>query len=99
MLVSVFSKTVVLLTGVAIVVVQVSFLSASPCTGIRRTFADGSLMGRQQQMASRYGVDILGMLKLRQRVESSRILSALSRNPSFKLAFGTTFALAAFMQF
>lgn len=100
MLVSVFSKTLVLLTGVAIVVVQVSFLSASPCTGIRRTFADGSLMGRQQQqVASRYGVDILGMLKLRQRVESSRILSALSRNPSFKLAFGTTFALAAFMQF
>lgn len=52
-----------------------------------------------QQVASRNGIDLLGMLKLRKRVESSRVLSALSRNPTFKLAFGTTFALAAFMQF
>lgn len=52
-----------------------------------------------QQVAARNGIDLLGMLRLRQRVESSRVLSALSRNPTFKLAFGTTFALAAFMQF
>lgn len=39
------------------------------------------------------------MLKVRQHIESSRVLSALSKNPTFKLAFGTTFALAAFMQF
>lgn len=71
-LVSIFSKTLVLLTGIAIVVVQV---------------------------AGRHGIDVLGMLRLRQRVESSRVLSALSRNPTFKVAFGTTFALAAFMQF
>ncbi|KUI59307.1 hypothetical protein VP1G_06561 [Cytospora mali] len=70
--VSVFSKTLVLLTGVAIVAIQV---------------------------ASRWGVDLLGMLKLRQRIEASRVLSSLNRNPTFKLAFGSTFALAAFMQF
>ncbi|KUI65495.1 hypothetical protein VM1G_00935 [Cytospora mali] len=70
--ISVFSKTLVLLTGVAIVAIQV---------------------------ASRWGVDLLGMLKLRQRIEASRVLSSLNRNPTFKLAFGSTFALAAFMQF
>ncbi|KAJ4391329.1 hypothetical protein N0V93_004946 [Gnomoniopsis smithogilvyi] len=71
-LVSFFSKTLVLLTGIAIVAIQV---------------------------ASRNGIDLLGMLKIRQKVESSRVLSALSKNATFKMAFGTTFALAAFMQF
>ncbi|KAK2605405.1 hypothetical protein N8I77_008242 [Diaporthe amygdali] len=72
LVVSVFSKTLVLLTGLAIVSVQV---------------------------ASRWGVDLLGLLRIRQRIESSRVLSALQKNPTFKLAFGTTFALAAFMHF
>lgn len=72
LVVSVFSKTLVLLTGLAIVTVQV---------------------------ASRWGVDLLATLKIRQRMESSRVLSALNKNPTFKLAFGTTFALAAFMHF
>ncbi|KAH8781296.1 hypothetical protein F5883DRAFT_170176 [Diaporthe sp. PMI_573] len=72
LVVSVFSKTLVLLTGLAIVTVQV---------------------------ASRWGVDLLSALKIRQRIESSRVLSALEKNPTFKLAFGTTFALAAFMHF
>lgn len=51
------------------------------------------------QVASRWGVDLLATLKIRQRIESSRVLSALNKNPTFKLAFGTTFALAAFMHF
>lgn len=72
LVVSVFSKTLVLLTGLAIVTVQ---------------------------LASRWGVDLLSVLKIRQRIESSRVLSALEKNPTFKLAFGTTFALAAFMHF
>ncbi|POS81430.1 hypothetical protein DHEL01_v200162 [Diaporthe helianthi] len=72
LVVSVFSKTLVLLTGLAIVTVQV---------------------------ASRWGVDLLSTLKIRQRIQSSRVLSALEKNPTFKLAFGTTFALAAFMHF
>ncbi|CAN8097181.1 unnamed protein product [Discula destructiva] len=71
-LVSFFSKTLVLLTGIAIVAIQV---------------------------ASRNGIDLLNMLKIRQKVESSQVLSALSKNATFKVAFGTTFALAAFMQF
>lgn len=96
-LVSIFSKTLVLLTGVAIVVVQVSplFNSISVHTGD----AQFLMVCVGKKLASRYGVDILGMLEIRQRVESSRVLTALSRHPSFKLAFGTTFALAAFMQF
>lgn len=93
-LVSIFSKTLVLLTGIAIVVVQVSFHFAG--MGPKHT-REESLM--KQQVAGRNGIDVLGMLRLRQRVESSRVLSALSRNPTFKVAFGTTFALAAFMQF
>lgn len=51
------------------------------------------------QVASRWGVDLLSVLKIRQRIESSRVLAALNKNPTFKLAFGTTFALAAFMHF
>ncbi|KKY36407.1 putative fun14 family protein [Diaporthe ampelina] len=72
LVVSIFSKTLVLLTGLAIVSVQV---------------------------ASQWGVDLLAVLKIRQRIDSSRVLSSLNRNPTFKLAFGTTFALAAFMHF
>ncbi|KAJ9134446.1 hypothetical protein NKR23_g10134 [Pleurostoma richardsiae] len=72
LLVSVFSKTLVLLIGVGMVVIQV---------------------------ASRYGIDLVDILKLRQRVQSSKILSALSRDTTFKLAFGVTFAMSAFMQF
>ncbi|KAK0645874.1 hypothetical protein B0T16DRAFT_148305 [Cercophora newfieldiana] len=72
LLVSVFSKTLVLIIGVGIVFIQV---------------------------AARYGIDLVGPLKLKKRVESSRILTALRYNPTFKIAFGVTFALSAFMSF
>lgn len=93
LVVSVFSKTLVLLTGVAIVAIQVS----QPPNII--TFPSQGAFLTSSQMASRWGVDLLGMLRLRQRIEASRVLSSLNRNPTFKLAFGSTFALAAFMQF
>ena len=51
------------------------------------------------QVAARYGIDVVGSLKLRKRLESSRILTALRYNPTFKIAFGVTFALSAFMSF
>lgn len=51
------------------------------------------------QVAARYGVDLIARAGLRQKIESSRVLAALRRNPTFKLSFGVTFALAAFMQF
>lgn len=97
-MVSVFSKTLVLLTGLAIVTVQVSgpFLYGITCA---RVLGSGPPRNRLSQVASRWGVDLLATLKIRQRMESSRVLSALNKNPTFKLAFGTTFALAAFMHF
>ncbi|KAK3504931.1 hypothetical protein B0T13DRAFT_20685 [Neurospora crassa] len=72
LLISVFSKTLVLLTGVGMVIVQV---------------------------ASRYGIDLVGMLHLRDKVNSSKILKALQHKMAFKLAFAITFALSAFMSF
>ncbi|KAK0622862.1 hypothetical protein B0T14DRAFT_564274 [Immersiella caudata] len=72
LLVSVFSKTLVLLIGIGIVSIQV---------------------------AARYGIDLVGQFKLKKRVESSRILTSLRYNPAFKIAFGVTFALSAFMSF
>lgn len=72
LLVSVFSKTLVLLIGIGIVSIQV---------------------------ASHYGLDLVKYLKLKNRVESSKILTGLRYNPAFKIAFGVTFALSAFMSF
>ncbi|OTA60244.1 hypothetical protein K449DRAFT_466197 [Hypoxylon sp. EC38] len=71
-IISIFSRTLVLLLGLSIVIIQV---------------------------ASRYGIDIVQQLRLKQRVGNSRILAALEKNPAFKLSFGLFFAMSAFMQF
>jgi len=91
LLVSVFSKTLVLLIGIGIVSIQV--LCYGPILPTPALPTDTS------QVAARYGIDLVGQFKLRKRVESSRILSALRYNPAFKIAFGVTFALSAFMSF
>lgn len=52
-----------------------------------------------KQIAKRYGIDIVKTLKLRQYMESSRIIGALRNKTAFKLSFGLTFALSAFMSF
>ncbi|KAI0849351.1 hypothetical protein F5Y00DRAFT_65548 [Daldinia vernicosa] len=72
LLISVFSRTLVLLIGLTVVVVQV---------------------------ASRYGLDLVQQLKVKQRLGNSRILAALEKNPAFTLSFGLFFAMSAFMQF
>ncbi|KAI1654420.1 hypothetical protein F4813DRAFT_370739 [Daldinia decipiens] len=72
LLISIFSRTLVLLIGLTAVVVQV---------------------------ASRYGLDLVKQLKLKQRLGNSRILKALEKNPAFNLSFGLFFAMSAFMQF
>lgn len=51
------------------------------------------------QIASRYGIDLVHTLKLKERAKSSKILSALSEITPFKTSFGVTFAMASFMQF
>lgn len=71
-LISYFSKTLVMLAGITMVALQV---------------------------ASRYGINLVDQLHLRQRVQSSRILTALSRVTVFKLSFAVAFALSAFMSF
>ncbi|KAI1497511.1 hypothetical protein F5X99DRAFT_412995 [Biscogniauxia marginata] len=72
LLVSVFSRTLVLLLGFSIVIVQV---------------------------ASRYGINLVQQLRVKERVGKSRVLAALERDPAFKLSFGLFFAMSAFMQF
>ncbi|KAI2777684.1 hypothetical protein F4815DRAFT_282434 [Daldinia loculata] len=72
LLISIFSRTLVLFIGLTAVVVQV---------------------------ASRYGLDLVKQLKLKQRLGNSRILNALEKNPAFNLSFGLFFAMSAFMQF
>ena len=72
LLVSTFSKTLVLLVGIAI-------------TG--------------QSVAARMGIDLVKYLHLKERFEKSRVLSFLAANTIFKLAFGITFGLSAFMSF
>ncbi|KAI2471694.1 hypothetical protein F4781DRAFT_90570 [Annulohypoxylon bovei var. microspora] len=71
-LISIFSRTLVLLLGLSVVIVQV---------------------------ASRYGLDIVQQLRLKQRLGNSRVLAALEKDPAFKLSFGLFFAMSAFMQF
>ncbi|KAJ1335296.1 FUN14 family [Microdochium nivale] len=72
MLLSMFSKTLVLFGGVVVVLTQV---------------------------AARYGIDIVHQLKLKQRISNSRVLSALERDPVFKVSFGFFFAMSAFIGF
>ncbi|KAI1094602.1 hypothetical protein F5B19DRAFT_490136 [Rostrohypoxylon terebratum] len=71
-IISIFSRTLVFLFGLSVVIIQV---------------------------ASRYGLDLVQQLKLKQRLGNSRILAALEKDPAFKLSFGLFFAMSAFMQF
>lgn len=93
LLVSVFSKTLVLLIGIGIVSIQVILYHYSKPRRHLLITADFS------QVASHYGLDLVKYLKLKNRVESSKILTGLRYNPAFKIAFGVTFALSAFMSF
>jgi hypothetical protein len=51
------------------------------------------------KVAARYGINVVDHVQLKKRVQDSRILAALRYNPTFKIAFGVTFALSAFMSF
>jgi len=51
------------------------------------------------QVASRYGINVIPYNKLQRYVTSINLRSAVQDNVAFKISFGTTFALAAFMQF
>jgi hypothetical protein len=53
----------------------------------------------EQQCASNHGINILPYDRLQKYVTSIDLRSAVQDNVPFKLSFGTTFALVAFMQF
>jgi len=44
-------------------------------------------------------LDVVKHLRLKERARASRILSALGENTPYKLSFGITFAMSAFMRF
>ena len=85
-----FSKTLVFLAGVGIIAIEVRLLANI------RPLCDELT---NDQIASRYGINLVDTLKLRKRIDSSKILRSLNKNPMFKLSFGVTFALAAFASF
>jgi len=51
------------------------------------------------QWASSYGINVIPYQKLQKSVTSIDLRSVVQDNVAFKLSFGTTFALAAFMHF
>jgi len=51
------------------------------------------------QWAASLGVDILPYKRIQQYVTSIDVKSAIQDDPAFKIAFGTSFALAAFVHF
>jgi len=51
------------------------------------------------QWASSYGINVIPYNKLQKRITSIDLRSAVQDNVVFKVSFGATFALAAFMQF
>ncbi|KAI0603255.1 hypothetical protein F4775DRAFT_19744 [Biscogniauxia sp. FL1348] len=51
------------------------------------------------QVASRYGIDLVRQLRVKERLGHSRVLTALEKDPAFKLSFGLFFTMSAFMQF
>lgn len=51
------------------------------------------------QVASRYGINLVEQLRVKQRLGNSRVLAALQKDPAFKLSFGIFFAMSAFMKF
>ncbi|KAI1469179.1 uncharacterized protein F4812DRAFT_457721 [Daldinia caldariorum] len=91
-LISVFSRTLVLLIGLSAVVVQVRHNKIH-----NKIYHE--ILTNIVQVASRYGLDLVEQLKLKQRLGNSRILNALEKNPAFNLSFGLFFAMSAFMKF
>lgn len=51
------------------------------------------------QWASSYGINVIPYNRLQKYVTGMDVRSAVQDNVAFKISFGTTFALAAFMQF
>lgn len=53
----------------------------------------------QTQVAARYGINVVPYKKIEKYFTSVDLRSAVQDNMAFKISFGTTFAMAAFMSF
>lgn len=86
LIVSIFSKLLVPLIGLGIVVTQVC------------TMLDTSCALLTPQVAAHYGINIVEHLR-KKKIQNSRILAALRGYPTFTVVFGTTFFLSSFCSF
>lgn len=91
LVVSTFSRSLALILGLLVVGVQVS--SPSFNNQEKREEPD------EEQWASSYGINVIPYNRLQKYITSIDLRSAVQDNVAFKLSFGTTFALAAFMHF
>ena len=89
LLISTFSKSLALILGLLVVGVQVRILPV--CAG-----RPGLI---ERQWAQSYGIHIIPYNRLQKYFTGVNFRSAVQDNVAFKLSFGTTFAMAAFMQF
>lgn len=90
MAVSTFSKPLTLLIGLFVVGVQVNCPSELPLISEVLT---------HYQWASGHGINLLPFDRLQKYFKSVNLKSAMQDNMAFKLSFGMTFAMAAFMHF
>ncbi|TVY56395.1 hypothetical protein LCER1_G001268 [Lachnellula cervina] len=73
-----------------------------------RQISSGSIIGfgkgmgwqpNRKQWASSYGINVVPYNRLQKYFTSLDLRSAVQDNVAFKLSFGTTFAMASFMEF
>ncbi|EKG15986.1 hypothetical protein MPH_06807 [Macrophomina phaseolina MS6] len=92
--VSTFSKPLALLVGLLVLGTQVG----SNCYTVNETWDEVDPTRHYQFLESR-GIHIVPYKTIQKYAKSIDVRSALQDNVAFKLAFGSTFALAAFAEF
>ncbi len=88
-LVSTFSRPLALLIGLMVVGLQVRFLIK----------VNEEFRADKKQWASSYNINVIPYDKLQRYVSGIDLRSAVQDNMAFKLSFGATFAMSAFMHF
>ena len=104
--VSMFSRTLAIVFGLAILGVQVSWLlhrsdarrKLLPLYGAGHRKLTRKGCDWYQYMASK-GINVIPTARLQQYVKGIDLRSAIEDNAAFKLSFGTTFALASLAEF
>jgi len=89
--VSTFSKTLAVILGLLVVGVQVIFPILFP-------LPPPPNLTIVLQVASSYGINVIPYHRLQKYVTSIDLHTAVQDNVAFKISFGTTFAMAAFMK-